>query len=231
MQPPDPNQPQNTSSKQPYAQPQGQPQQMYYTRPLDPQQPVMSEEIRQKHEASKSKYSKLNLSEGEYVISDVRRHPIGLVQVWVIVTLLVATVLGLLTLLVTSKTFTASSIPITPLAVGALLVCSLALIGGFVGTYVYTENRFYLTNESVIQNIQISLFSNREQTVSLGNIEDASYTKKGIIQNLLDFGSLRLSTQGDETTYRFNYASHPAQQIATLNNAVEAFKNGRPIQR
>ena len=68
------------------------------------------------------------------------------------------------------------------------------------------------------------------QTVSLANIEDASYHQGGIIPTLLDYGSIRLSTEGDETTYRFAYVTHPKQEIALLNNAIEAFKNGRPIE-
>jgi hypothetical protein len=91
------------------------------------------------------------------------------------------------------------------------------------------NNKFFLTNESVIQEIQTSLFSHHEQTVSLANIEDASYLQQGIIQTMFNYGSIRLSTEGDETTYRFNYVTNPKQQIATLNNAVEAFKNGRPV--
>jgi uncharacterized membrane protein YdbT with pleckstrin-like domain len=203
---------------------------MYYQRPLDPEKPVMSEEIRQKCEASRAKYPKLNLSDGEYVIRDVRRHPIGLFQIWGAVAVVVLAVLGILAFLMAgSSTFGATSGAAMPLALGALLICALAMIAGYVGTFVYTANRFYLTNESVIQNIQTSLFSNREQTVSLSNVEDASYSKHGIIQNILDFGQIRLSTQGDETTYRFNFASHPSEQVAQLNNAVEAFKNGRPV--
>jgi hypothetical protein len=46
---------------------------------------------------------------------------------------------------------------------------------------------------------------------------------------LFNYGLIRLSTEGDETTYRFNYASSPKKHIAVLNNAVEAFKNGRPV--
>jgi hypothetical protein len=87
-----------------------------------------------------------------------------------------------------------------------------------------------LTNESVIQEIQLSLFSQHEQTISLGNIEDASYFQEGILQQMINYGTIRLSTQGDENTYRFTYASNPKQHIATLNNAVEAFKNGRPVE-
>jgi len=98
-----------------------------------------------------------------------------------------------------------------------------------VAYYVYVNNKFFLTNESVIQEIQVSLFARKEQTVSLANIEDASYTQHGIIQTIFNYGSVRLSTQGDETTYRFTYVARPKEHIETLNNAVEAFKNGRPV--
>ena len=69
----------------------------------------------------------------------------------------------------------------------------------------------------------------REQTISLANVEDASYSQDGMISHMFNYGLLRLSTQGAETTYRFHYASNPKLQIATLNNAVEDFKNLRPM--
>ena len=106
----------------------------------------------------------------------------------------------------------------------------LVLIGGYIVIWVYLSNQFFLTNESVIQEIQTSLLSRHEQTVSLDNIEDASYRQAGILQTLLNYGSIRLSTEGDETTYRFNYVADPKRQIAILNNAVEAFKHGRPVE-
>ena len=64
--------------------------------------------------------------------------------------------------------------------------------------------------------------------VSLGSIEDASYKQHGILQTILNYGTIRLSTEGDETTYRFAYVSNPNKQVAILNDAIEAFKNGRP---
>ena len=66
--------------------------------------------------------------------------------------------------------------------------------------------------------------------MSLANIEDASFYQQGILQQIINYGSIRLSTQGDETTYHFTYVANPKRHIATLNNAVEAFKNGRPVE-
>jgi uncharacterized membrane protein YdbT with pleckstrin-like domain len=111
----------------------------------------------------------------------------------------------------------------------AILMIILLLIGGYLAAWVYINNRFFLTNESVIQEIQTSIFSRREQTVSLQNIEDSSYRQHGLIQTMFNYGSIRLSTEGDETTYRFDYVANPKREVGILNNAVEAFKNGRPV--
>jgi uncharacterized membrane protein YdbT with pleckstrin-like domain len=104
-------------------------------------------------------------------------------------------------------------------------------LGGWVAVWVYLQNLFFLTNESVIQCIQQSLFSRHEQTISLGSIEDASFTQTGILQTMLGYGTIRLSTEGEESTYKFTYAQKPQAQVAVLNNAIESFKNGRPVKR
>ena len=61
---------------------EGTTQPMYWSRPYDPQAPQITPEIQQKCEESRRRYPKLNLSDGEYVISDVKRHPIGLIGIW-----------------------------------------------------------------------------------------------------------------------------------------------------
>jgi hypothetical protein len=205
---------------------------VHVARPLEPEQPVISPEVQVKHNNSKAQYPFLNLSAGEYVIVEVRRHPIGLVIPLFLGTFLI--LIAFLTLAFYPEII--NSLQLTgPLAnAGALIVPILAFVtlvalGMFIAYYVYVKNKFFLTNESVIQEIQISLFSRLEQTVSLANIEDASFTQSGILQQLFDYGDIRLSTEGDETTYRFSYVASPKDHIATLNNAVEAFKNGRPV--
>lgn len=208
------------------------PQIVYVTRPHEPIQPKLSDEQRRRHEESKQKYPDLNLSKGEYVISAIHRHPIGLVYIWAIVGFIIFLVFIATYALAGSSTLSASGDPLFKpkiLAIPAVLITALVLLFGFIATIIYQANRFYLTNESVIQQIQTGIFVKREQTISLENIEDASYNQHGILPHLFNYGLLRLSTEGDETTYRFNYASNPRKQIAILNNAVEAFKLGRPV--
>lgn len=207
------------------------PQFVHFSRAVNPVEPEITPEIKAKHEQSVRDYPDLNLSEAEYVISAVRRHPIGLVapvSVTIFLTALFASLIINYPLWIDSLGLATPPSFESILVTGGLLTL-LILLGGYISVWVYLNNKFFLTNESVIQEIQTSLFARHEQTVSLTNIEDASFVQRNMLQNLFDYGSIRLSTEGDETTYRFHYVAHPKQEIAILNNAVEAFKNGRPV--
>lgn len=211
---------------------QQKPTVVHVARPLQPEKIEVTPEQRRRHDHSIKMYPGLNLSQGEYIIRAVRRHPIGLFIPMVAGIILIAVALSILV----NYDQISLIAPIVESAGGfeALILPVIAFVaavavGMFVSYYVYVSNTFFLTNESVIQEIKHSIFSHHEQTVSLNNIEDASYTKKGILQHMLDYGDIRLSTEGEETTYRFSYVANPKRHIAHLNNAVEAFKNGRPV--
>lgn len=203
-------------------------------RPIEPPKQEMSPETRRRHDESKRQFPQLNLSEGEYVIKAVRRHVIGLVIPMTIGVLLIAFALAIL---INFETIASEFNMRGPMADGGSMAIPLSLfivivaLAMFAVYYVYVNNKFFLTNESVIQEIQLTIFARKEQTVSLANIEDASYTQHGMLQLMFNFGSIRLSTEGDETTYRFTYVTNPKEHIAALNNAVEAFKLGRPVDQ
>lgn len=205
------------------------------SRPVDPVNLPITPETMRKHEESLRKYPGLNLSKGEFIIAAVRRHPIGVVQIWLVVASLIIAFGALFGMLFLGEAADSMSLFgdgdafMNGAALGLFALFALILLGGFAATYIYNNNRFYLTNESVIQEIQTTLFNRHEQTVSLANIEDASFRQAGVFQTILNYGTIRLSTEGDETTYRFSYVANPKRHIATLNNAVEAFKNGRPV--
>lgn len=205
---------------------------VHVARAVEPEKQPVSPEVQRRHDRSVALYPNLHLSEGEYVVRSVRRHPIGLIVPLSVGVLLIAAALTLLSgyeEFALNFNITGYMGDVNNMMIPILAFVGVVGLGMFINYYVYTRNRFFLTNESVIQEIQHSLFSRHEQTVSLASIEDASFTQKGIFQNILNYGDIRLSTEGDETTYRFTYVMNPREHIATLNDAVEAFKNGRPV--
>lgn len=208
-----------------------EPRVVHHTRPLEPKVNEMSDELKRLCEESARKYPNLNLSEGEYVIKSITRHPIGLlIPMVTTISAILVLLAALITYPIVAPTDVNGEIQFV-MPVTVILLCLIVLVGlgGYAAVWVYLRNAFYLTNESVIQEIQHSLFSRHEQTVSLGSIEDASYRQVGILQTAFNYGTIRLSTEGDETTYKFEYVDNPKKQIAILNNAIESFKNGRPV--
>lgn len=208
-----------------------EPDMVHTSRPLDPERLEVSEEIMERHRKSKERYPYLNLSEGEFVILDIKRHPIGMLAPIAVTVALLVAIFAFAAMYPSMYEMAASSIMPEPGAIFGiiLLFAALVVLGGAVALWVYLQNQFFMTNESVVQEVQESLFSRREQTVSLGSIEDASFKQIGILQTMLDYGTIRLSTEGQETTYIFRFVHQPKQQIAVLNNAIESFKNGRPV--
>ena len=207
-----------------------EPKVVHTGRSLEPKAFTMSDKLREKHERSRKRYPFFYLSHGEYVILDIKRHPIGMIFPILLTLVVILAILGFAAIYPSISSSVGMLMPEPSAMFGmALLLSLIVTLGGASVLWVYLQNQFFMTNESVIQEIQESLFSRHEQTVSLGSIEDASFRQSGIMQTIFNYGTIRLSTEGEETTYIFSYVSNPKRQIAILNNAIEAFKNGRPV--
>lgn len=203
------------------------------TRSADPVAVSVPADIQAKHEASRRAYPKLNLSAGEYVILDIRRHLIGLISIWGVAIILAMIVAGIWWFVLSHP---GSSEPIVPASsvgsVSGFTAGLLLLIGLFAwaATVIYRGNIFILTNESVIQRVQSSLISQEEKTINLENIKDARFTQHGFVQYLIGYGTIELTTEGDQNNYNFKLVAKPKEQIGVINNVVEAVKYGRPVQ-
>ena len=191
--------------------------------------PVISPEMQRRHQESKERYPMLSLSAGEYVIEVVRRHPIGLLSIWGFVILLSVIIMVLLPLYGANMAYVADmlTVPVAQLpspatlAIPALILLAFFALGGIVATIVYNGNRFYMTNESIMQYVQTSLFNTQQQVINLINVEDASSTQKGILQQVLNYGTLRLSTQGEKTVYEFHFVANPQRVVHAVNETTE----------
>lgn len=203
------------------------------TRSADPVAVTVPPEIQVKHEASRRKYPKLNLSAGEYVILDIRRHPIGLISIWVVALFLASLIIGIWWFVLSHPGTSQAIVP--PASVGSVSAFTaglLVLVGLFawVAAIVYRGNIFILTNESVIQRVQTSLISQTEKTINLENVKDARFEQAGLLQFLIGYGSIHLTTEGDQDNYTFLLVAKPKEQIAVINNVIEAVKYGRPVE-
>ena len=65
--------------------------------------------------------------------------------------------------------------------------------------FSYANTLFILTNERIISVKQKGLFKRRFQEIELNNIYALSYKTEGLLKTLLNFGEVRLTTEGDTT--------------------------------
>lgn len=203
---------------------------VHVARPFEPNSVEVSPDLKSKHDRAVQLYPQLDLSAHEYVILSVRRHPIGLIAPFSVAIILLCIVLTGLILL--PDLFRTAGLPTDNLGIVYLVGCAaMALIaaGMYVLYWVYVHNKFFLTNESIVEETQISLFSNNVKSVGLEDVVDVSYRKMGVVEQLFNFGTVQVGTKDDETPYIFHMVSNPKSQAAVLKEAVECFKGGRPV--
>lgn len=83
-----------------------------------------------------------------------------------------------------------------------ILISAILIIVGYlmVRLFLYKNSMFILTNHRVIYILQASLFSRRVSEVELENIFNLQYKIEGLMNNLLNFGSIELTTVGNQTS-------------------------------
>jgi hypothetical protein len=185
----------------------------------------LTPELQVKHDESVKHYPEIQFSDTEYVVVDVQRTVWGLVLIWFVA--IAAFLVILLFATIVSQTGEVNSFTMFMIVVGLGVMC---LIGGTIGQWVFRKNYFIVTNERVVAQVQSTPFSHHNQNVELEHIEDCSYRQNGPIQAILNYGTIRLSTIGDEQTYLFTFVARPADQFRIVNKAVQIVDEDQPTK-
>lgn len=190
--------------------------------PSDPNHLTSAEQA--DHDRSVHDYPDIQFSPTEYVVIDVQRSIWGLVRIWLFA-LIIFIAMGIIMLLIDQTT----PIKLNAAAELGLLIITivLPLLVGSIGTSVYRKNTFIVTNERIFANIQYTPFASRSQNVEIEHIEDCSVAQTNPLQLLLDYGSIRLSTIGDEQTYLFTFVDRPKEQFRIVNHVVQQVDEGQ----
>lgn len=184
------------------------------------------EELR--HARSQKDFPFLSLEAEEYVELVITRSTFALVFIWfvAIVSILLVIICAILVANTTTGETLLPTVNLIPaLALVMPLLIILILLISVVATKVHFGNKLYITNKRAIQTLMTGLFSHSTNVVELSRIEDVSFKQSGIIQSILHYGTIRMSTVGDETTYTFPYVDTPTDEIQTISHLIHIIKN------
>lgn len=179
--------------------------------------------VKVRHERSVKDFPELKLEEDEYVVFSITRAKICLFMVFIglgagfimVLAFFLMLILGQGVLDEMGKNF---------LLIILMILLAAAVIAGIFFYIVYRGNKMFVTNKRVMQFVMITPVSSSINIIDLGSIEDVSFRKNGILQQIFNYGTLRLSTVGDETTYTFKYSDIMPENLREITELITRAK-------
>ena len=176
-----------------------------------------------RHDRSKRDFPGLRLEDDEYVEFVFKRAKVCLLLIWGgLVAGLIVVLVAFLIILMNQAVLDDMGRRFLFIILAALLAA--ALITGMIATMIYRGNKLFITNKHAIQMIMTSPVVNSVNIIDLISIEDASYKQDSIVQKIFNYGTFRLATVGDETTYTFRYSDISGEELKAISKLISTAK-------
>ena len=183
-----------------------------------------------RHERSVKDFPNLRLEDDEYVEFAFKRAKICLKMIFAGVTGgLVLVLVAFLVVLMGQSMIDEMGRNFLFILLAALLAS--AIIIGLVAVTIYNGNKMFITNKRAIQMEMNSLVQKSVNVIDLVSIEDASFRQDSLLQNLFHYGTFRLATVGDETTYTFKYSDISGEELKAVTDLISNAKKRGRIRR
>ncbi len=163
------------------------------------------------------------LEPGEKVVVVVRKHPIGVVGIYVEALVGLLVVFGLF-LAIAPDFFNGLSNQAYKVLVGVIIFgLAILILFLFIATYVYRQSRLIVTDRSLVQILQKSLFIRKISRLSMSNVEDVTAEERGMLSTILNYGTIVVQTAGTLDNFIFPYCPTPAKYADQIIEARQRY--------
>ena len=172
-----------------------------------------------RHERSKKDFPMLTLEDDEYVEYAYKRASVCLMLI------MTCTGVGVIILLLGFLLVLLGQAMLDEMGKRFLFIMLFALFASviiirIVAIKIYRGNRLFITNQRVIQHLMTSLVSSSVNAIDLTGVEDISFHQDGLLPRIFHYGTLRLATVGDETTYTFKYSDISPEDMKAISKLI-----------
>jgi hypothetical protein len=157
----------------------------------------------------------------EHVLIVVRKHWAGLAAIYLLACILIISIVALTVFVVPDLKLSSATLGLT--SMGAMVVGLIFAVVLSVMVYVYKKSSLTLTDRSLVQIIQRSLFNKKVSRLSMSNVEDVNAEQKGIIASMLGYGTLTVQTAGEEDNFVFSFCPNPNFYAEKILEARQAY--------
>ncbi len=166
----------------------------------------------------------IEFDENEELLLEIRKHPFGLFVIALTGAFIAAMVL-IGTFVIAASDFL-SEINLDDgrryIALLGFILAVLIFVVTAVFGQLYRSNVVYVTNEKIAQILYITLFHRKVSQLNIGDVQDVTVSKNGVLATLFNFGTLVIETAGEQQNYTFTYVPEPDQTARVIITAHEA---------
>ncbi len=176
-----------------------------------------------RHDRSKRDFPTLKLEDDEYVEYAFKRARVSLFLTLAGLGLGMIAILFVFLILILGQEMLDTMAESFLHVIIAILMAAMAISMAFTWM-IYRGNRLFVTNKHVIQMVMISPMASSLNVIDLSSIEDASYSQSGLMEKIFGYGTFRLSTVGDETTYTFRKSDVTPDELRAISKLISEAK-------
>ncbi|MDB5185948.1 MAG: hypothetical protein JWL85_471 [Candidatus Saccharibacteria bacterium] len=176
----------------------------------------------------KALLQRIEFDPDEQLVTEIRKHPIGLVIIYasgLSITVLLFLLLVVAPALITSPDALGLGIDITAIRPILVLVgffmTVLSLIATAIAAYLYVNNVVIVTSEKIAQVLYRTIFDRKISQLSIGDVQDVTVSQRGLLSHIFNYGTLVIETAGEQNNYDFTYTPQPYEAAKAIVGAHE----------
>lgn len=195
--------------------------------PEGPKESDIAEKAAQKRRPAFNPLGRIEqLTSDETKIADIRRHPFGLFLIFL------QTIVGFglaLIIIFALMPGVLETLGLTGSGADSLLylfgffAIVFAVLFLLLAAKVYNGNQLIVSDSNITQVLQIGIFNRKISELGMGNIEDVTAQQSGIFPTLLNYGTLKVETAGEQNNFVFVYCPNPNAYAKAMLDARQKF--------
>jgi len=162
----------------------------------------------------------------ERLLFVVRRHPIGIIFIYLEVLAAVLVISTIAYLAAPSVLETLSADTYRLLLGGVIIAIALLVFILLIATYIYRLSMLVGTSKSLLQVTQSGLFARKVARFTMSDVEDVTADQSGIFATLFIYGTLTVQTAGTQDNFNFTYCPDPNKYAHLIIEAAHAAEQG-----
>ena len=164
------------------------------------------------------------LSEGETVVQDLKKHPIGVAISLIVGALLIVTILGItffiFSLMQSSGKTNSGAYGSLVVFAGVIIAIGIAVVTA-VNVYLFRMDSLIVTTDKIAQIEYKTIFDRKVVQLSIERVQDVTVSQIGILPRIFKYGTITIDTAGENEDCIFSFAPNPYENSRMIMDIHE----------